>query len=161
MHLECGFWIAPNWLWIGKMTRTSEFASLTSLAIFWRCHVSLLKLRYWSKFYVNINTGSGIVTIFINKGMTRNLEIWNTPVWVTHIHGLALSVKEGLLFAWALSLENFANSYLCFLPALLHWVSYFFSSMDQALNLYAVFDSISSNRDEDLMIRLSQINPDG
>ena len=45
---------------------------------------------------------------------------------VTHIHGLAVYVKEGLSFAWDLSLENSAYSYLCFQLALLHSVSYFF-----------------------------------
>ena len=38
----------------------------------------------------------------------------------THMHGLAVYVKEGLLFAWDLYLENSADSYLCFRPALLH-----------------------------------------
>ena len=32
----------------------------------------------------------------------------------THIHGLAVYVKEGLLFAWDLSLENSVDSYTCF-----------------------------------------------
>ena len=32
----------------------------------------------------------------------------------THMHGLAVYVKEGLPFAWDLSLENSVNSYLCF-----------------------------------------------
>ena len=32
----------------------------------------------------------------------------------THIHGLAVYVKEGLPFAWDLSLKNSADSYLCF-----------------------------------------------
>ena len=32
----------------------------------------------------------------------------------THMHGLTVYVKEGLPFAWDLSLENFADSYLCF-----------------------------------------------
>ena len=32
----------------------------------------------------------------------------------THMHGLAVYVKEGLSFAWDLSLENSADSYLCF-----------------------------------------------
>ena len=32
----------------------------------------------------------------------------------THMHGLAVYVKEGLPFAWDLSLENYADSYLCF-----------------------------------------------
>ena len=33
---------------------------------------------------------------------------------ITHMHGLAVYVKEGLPFAWDLSLENSADSYLCF-----------------------------------------------
>ena len=44
----------------------------------------------------------------------------------THMHGLAVFVKEGLSFAWDLSLENSEDSYLCFRLALLHSVSYFF-----------------------------------
>ena len=32
----------------------------------------------------------------------------------THMHGLAVYVKEGLAFAWGLSLENSTDSYLCF-----------------------------------------------
>ena len=32
----------------------------------------------------------------------------------THMHGLAVYVKEGLSFAQDLSLENSADSYLCF-----------------------------------------------
>ena len=43
----------------------------------------------------------------------------------THIHGLAVYVK-GLPFARDLSLENSADSHLCFRLALLHSVSYFF-----------------------------------
>ena len=42
------------------------------------------------------------------------------------MHHLAVYVKEGLLFVWDLSLENSADSYFCFLLALLHSVSYFF-----------------------------------
>ena len=37
----------------------------------------------------------------------------------THMHGLTVYVKEGLPFAWDLSLENSADSYLCFQLALL------------------------------------------
>ena len=43
---------------------------------------------------------------------------------VTQTHGLAVYVKEGLPFAWDLSLENSADSYLCFQLALLHSLSY-------------------------------------
>ena len=38
----------------------------------------------------------------------------------THMRGLPVYVKEGLPFAWDLSLENSADSYLCFRLALLH-----------------------------------------
>ena len=46
--------------------------------------------------------------------------------YCTHIHGLAVYVKETLPFARDLSLENSADSYLCFRLALLHSVPYFF-----------------------------------
>ena len=44
----------------------------------------------------------------------------------THMHGLAVYVEEGFPFAWDLSIEKSADSYLCFRLALLHSVSYFF-----------------------------------
>ena len=53
-----------------------------NVKFFWRCFVSLVKFSYWSKFHVNIITGSGIMTIFFYKGLARNPEIGNTPVWV-------------------------------------------------------------------------------
>ena len=51
-----------------------------------------------------------------------------------HMHGLA--VKEGLLFARDLSLENSADSQTL---ALLHSVSHFFSSINHLLHLCARF----------------------
>ena len=42
---------------------------------------------------------------------------------ITHMHGLAVYVKEGLPFARDLSLESSEDSYLCFQLALLHSVS--------------------------------------
>ena len=72
------------------------------------------------------------------------------------MHGLAVYVKEGLPFAWDLSLENSADSYLCFLLALLHSVSYFFFLYQSPyLSLCKVFDSISSDIDEVLSINPS------
>ena len=50
--------------------------------MFWHWRVSLVNFSYWSKFHVSIITGSGVMTIFAYKGLTRNLEIRNTPVWV-------------------------------------------------------------------------------
>ena len=63
-------------------------------------------------------------------------------------------MKEGFPFAWDLSLENSADSYLCFRLALLHSVSYFFFFYRSPSSLCMVFGSISSNIDE-----LLSINP--
>ena len=45
---------------------------------------------------------------------------------ITHMHGIIVYVREGLPFAWNLSLKNSVDSYLCFPMALLHSVTYFF-----------------------------------
>ena len=63
----------------------------------------------------------------------------------THMHGLAVYVKEGLLFAQDLSLENSADSYLYFQH----------TYVNASSSLYMVFDSISSNIDEVLSINPS------
>ena len=75
------------------------------------------------------------------------LLIWKDSF--THMHGLAVLVKEGLPFARDLSLEK---SYLCFRLALLHSVFYFFFLYRSPSSLCTVFDSISSNVDEVLSI---------
>ena len=73
--------------------------------------------------------------------------IWNDSS--THMHSLAVYVKEVLPFARDLSLENSADSYLCFWLALLHSVSYFFFFYQSPSSaLCTVFDSISSKIDE-------------
>ena len=71
----------------------------------------------------------------------------------THMHGLAVYVKDGLPFARDLSLENSADSFLCFRLALLHSVSYFFFLSRSPF--CTVFDSISSNIDEVISINPS------
>ena len=74
---------------------------------------------------------------------------------ITHMHGLAVYVKEGLPFAQDLSLESSEDSHLCSQLALLHSVSYFFFLYQSPnLLLCTVFHSISSNIDE-----LLSINP--
>ena len=74
----------------------------------------------------------------------------------THMHGLAVYVKEGHPFAWDLSLENSADSYLCFRLVLLHSLSYFFFLYQlPSLSLCTVCDSISSNIGEVLSINPS------
>ena len=75
---------------------------------------------------------------------------------VTHMLGLAVYVKWGLPFARELSLENSADSYLCFLLALLHSVScFFYLCRSPSSLLCTVFYSISSNTDEILSINPS------
>ena len=75
---------------------------------------------------------------------------------ITHMHVLAVYVKEVLLFAWDLSLENFTDSYLCSRLTLLHSVSYFFLLYrSPSLSSYTVLDSISYNIDEILWISMS------
>ena len=66
----------------------------------------------------------------------------------THMHGLAVYVKEGLPSVRGLPLEDSADSYLCFRLALLHSVShFFFLYRSSSSSLCTVFDSISSNID--------------
>ena len=48
--------------------------------IFLRGLISLVKFSYCSRFHVSIITGSGLMTIFFHKGLTRNPKIGNTPV---------------------------------------------------------------------------------
>ena len=77
---------------------------------------------------------------------------------VTYILGVVVHVKQGLASTQDLSLENSADSYLCFQLALLHSVSYFYffflywsPSSSSCIVLYA----ISSNIDEVLSINPS------
>ena len=70
--------------------------------------------------------------------------------------GLPVYVEEGLPFAQDLSLKNSAYSYLCFQLALPHSVPcFFFLYQSPSSSLWTVFDSISSNIDEVLLINSS------
>ena len=65
-------------------------------------------------------------------------------------------MKEGLPFAQELSLENSADSYICFRLALLDSVSYiFFLYQSPSVSLCTVFNSVSSNIDKVLSINPS------
>ena len=76
----------------------------------------------------------------------------------THMHGLVVYGKEGLPFARDFSVENSTGSYLCFRLVLLHSVSYFFLlCWSPSSSLCTVFDSISSNKDEVLLVNSSAI----
>ena len=75
---------------------------------------------------------------------------------ITHLHGLAVYVKQGLLFARNLSLENSVDFNSRFRLALLHSMSFFFLLYrSPSLSLCTVYDSFSSNVDEVLSINPS------
>ena len=65
------------------------------------------------------------------------------------------NVEEGLPFARELSLENSADSYLCFRQTSPHSVSYFFFLYRSPSSFCMVFDAVSSNIDEVLSINPS------
>ena len=71
----------------------------------------------------------------------------------THMHGLTAYVKEVVPSKWVVTLENSADSYLCFRLVLLHSLSHFFFLFRWHSSLLcAVFGSVSSNIDEVLLI---------
>ena len=77
-------------------------------------------------------------------------------VSITHMHGLAFYVKEGLPLVRGIFLENIGNSYLHFRLSLLYSASYvFFLYRSHSLSLYVVFHAISSNIDEVLSVNPS------
>ena len=73
----------------------------------------------------------------------------------THMHDLAVYVKEGLPFALDVSLENSADSYSCFQLALLHSVVFLFPLSIIIVSFVHGFASISCNIDEVLSINPS------
>ena len=74
-------------------------------------------------------------------------------VYITHMHGLVVYVKEGLPFAWDVSLENSEDSYLRVRLSLCHSVSYFsFLYRSPSSSLCPVFDPMPSNIVEILSI---------
>ena len=66
MHLESGF----------------RFAAIGCKLKKWKWRHNFSTFTYWSKFHVNIITGSRVMKISFYKGLTRNPEIGNTQVWV-------------------------------------------------------------------------------
>ena len=71
--------LVVNWKNINDVT---IFRHDAIVKFFWNCFVFLVKFSYWYKFHVNIITGSGVMTIYLYRGLTRNPEIGNTPVCI-------------------------------------------------------------------------------
>ena len=74
------FCIAPNRKYNAKVTMTSHFTDITSLSLFWRCLISLIKFRYGFTFHVNIITGSVVMTTFVYQGLNRSPKLGSIPV---------------------------------------------------------------------------------
>ena len=82
LYPESGLWTARNWPKTQWMTMTSQFSDMATTSNFFDVvFVSLVKFSYYSKFHVNIISGSGIMTVFFYKRLTRNPEIGNSSVW--------------------------------------------------------------------------------
>ena len=56
-------------------------SDITPLSEFFDIAV-ISQVQFWSKFHVNIITSPRVMAIFFYKGLTRNLEIGNTPIGV-------------------------------------------------------------------------------
>ena len=57
----------------------SYFANLTSTSAFWDRRIFLVKLNWWFKFYVNIVTIAGVMTIFVYQEFDRKSGKWKYP----------------------------------------------------------------------------------
>ena len=75
--LHCSKFSIVNWQWHHNLLTWCHRQIFFDIAF-----VSLFKFIDWSKFHVNIITDSGVMTIFLYKWLTRNLDIGNTSVWV-------------------------------------------------------------------------------
>ena len=74
--------LAINWKNDNDVTISRHFLKFYLASFFDVFFVFLVMFSYWSKFHVNIISGSGVMTIFFYKGLTRNPEIGYNPVWV-------------------------------------------------------------------------------
>ena len=78
---ESGFRVAPNWLKIGKITMKSQFADMTSLPKFFDLVLFFLSSLVTGPSFMSILSLVLELRQFFFKGLTRNPEIGNTPVW--------------------------------------------------------------------------------
>ena len=77
---------APGLLQIGhksgKWQWLHNFPTWHHCNFFLTWFVPFVNFSYWSKFHFSITTGSGVMTIYFFKGLTRISEIGNALVWV-------------------------------------------------------------------------------
>ena len=116
------------------------------------CNLFILCIHFYVVSYLCVKCTPHWIEKIGNFSMRGYLSlIWKDCS--THVHGLAIYLKEGLPFACKLSVENSADSYLCYLCfqlALLHSLSFFYSlsffslHWSLSLSLCTVLDSVSS-----------------
>ena len=82
--------------------------------------------------FINLDNSINSGNFYVSDYLTL---IWKDSS--THIHGLAVYIKEGFPFTWDLSSDNSVAFYLCFGLALFHSTSFF--PIDHFLCLYAQF----------------------
>ena len=89
--LMSAFTFSPNISIFGENSTFTQNNSMRAVPTwnyrhFLRCRVSLVNFFCWFKFHVNSKAGSGVMTIFFYKRLTRNPEIENNSVSVlSHI----------------------------------------------------------------------------
>ena len=144
-----------NWLWpLSKGCKPDNFESHNSLKLsfanMWDLRSNIVDCESFPK------SNSADIIALCETNLDDSISSGNFSVWgylplirkdsSTHMNGLAVYVKEGHPFAQDISLENSADSYLCFRLALLYLVSFFFFLYwSLSSSMRTVFDSISSN----------------
>ena len=86
---------ASPWIQIGHKLLTPQFADITSLSTFLMLLRFFCQFGYWSKFQVNIITGSWVTTNFFYKVLTRNAEIENSTICILSNIWRLGQVKDG------------------------------------------------------------------
>ena len=116
----------------------------------WSLALRIFEAFVWILLIVNLSLNQTLLTFLLyvrQTWMTQliiEISLWEVPlirknlplIWKdfsAHMHGLRVYMKEGLPFAWDLSLENSAGFYLRFWLALLFQCLTSFSSNDHLL----------------------------
>ena len=94
------------------MTMTSKFSNMMSLSYFLTFPRFFVKFSYWSKFHVNLITGSRVTIIFLCKRLIRNLQIRNIHFWVLPNIWRLVRVRD-TTFGMNVSKEMLLNAAKC------------------------------------------------
>ena len=132
------FWFIFNLINYGHITKKDVNQLTLNHTTLW--NLTLQVFEAFTKILLNVNLSLNqtplVLLLYVRQiwmiQLILSISLWGFTFFliqkdsITHMHSLAVYVKEGVPFAHNLSLENFVNSHLCFWLALLHSVSYFF-----------------------------------